>query len=70
MLNKLLRINKNELNELRYKKVILNRCCLSPEDVSTFEFETKIRPFMTIPALDDRSDDIQEIRRLVESLYL
>ena len=70
MLNKLLRINKNALNELRDKKVILNRCCLSPEDVSTFEFETKIRPFMTIPALDDRSDDIQEIRRLVESLYL
>ena len=70
MLNRLLRTNKNILNELKNKKVILNKCPLSPEDVTTFEFETKIRPFMTLPSLDDRQTDIPEIRKLIEKLYI
>ncbi len=68
MLNKVLRTNKYLLEKLKDEKVVLNQCVLSNEDVSTFEYETKLKIFDTIPPLDDRQSDIAEIRSFINKL--
>lgn len=68
MLNKVLRTNKYVLDKLKEEKVVLNKCVLSNEDVSTFEYETKLKVFHTLPPLDDRQADIAEIRAFINKL--
>ena len=43
MMNKMLRKNRKVLEQMRDKKVILNKCVLNSEDVATFEYETKLK---------------------------
>ena len=68
MLNKVLRTNKYILDKLKEEKVVLNKCVLSNEDVATFEYETKLKVFHTLPPLDDRQADIAEIRAFINKL--
>lgn len=68
MLNKVLRTNKFLLDKLKDAKIVLNRCVLSNEDIATFEYETKLKVFHTLPPLDDRQSDIGEIRNFVNKL--
>ena len=56
-LNKLLAKNPRAFINAKDKKVVLNKCCLSKQDVSDFEFETKLNTFSTIPPLNDQSDE-------------
>lgn len=56
-LNKLLARNPRAFVNARDKKVILNKCLLSKQDVSDFEYETKLKVFNTIPPLNDQSDE-------------
>lgn len=56
-LNKLLAKNPRAFINSKDKKVVLNKCLLSRQDVSDFEFETKINTFSTIPPLNDQSDE-------------
>ena len=68
MLKKLMRTNKFILDKLKDEKVVLSRCVLSNEDVATFEYESKLKVFCTIPPLDDRQTDISEIRGFINKL--
>ena len=70
MINKLLRKNKGMLDKLRNEKVILNKCCLSSEDIATFEYETKIKITHAIPPLDDRQSDIEPIKMFINKVNL
>ena len=65
MVNKMLKRSKDILEILRPKRVILNKCLLSKSDIATFEYETKLKVIDSIPALDDRRDDFNELRDFI-----
>ena len=52
--NKLVATNKEILRTLQGKKVVLNKCLLSPKDIQEFEMEANIKTFYAIPPLNDR----------------
>jgi len=70
MLNRLLRTNKYILEKLKGEKIVLNKCVLNKEDVATFEYETRLDVFYTMPPVDDRQEDIAEVRTLISKLGL
>ena len=53
-LNKLMRRNRRVFEELRGKKIILNKSLLSNSDIMDFEYEGKTKVFYNIPPLNDR----------------
>lgn len=70
MINKLIRKNRDILNFLKDKNVVLNKCNLSSEDVATFEYETKLKVFASIPNVDDRQENIEPIKRFISKIGL
>ena len=70
MVNKLLKKNKSILDTLKGTKIILNKCCLDEKDVSEFEFETKLSIIHTIPPVNDRLENIDEIRKFIQKVKM
>ena len=70
MINKMIRKNRDVLNFLKDKNVVLNKCNLSSEDVATFEYETKLKVFASIPNVDDRQENIEPIKKFIEKMIL
>ena len=70
MINKMLRKNKSVLETLKAEKVVLNKCVLNSDDVSTFEYETKLKVFATIPPVDDRQENIEAINKFISKMNL
>ena len=52
--NRLVKNNRQYLNKLVNKKVVLNKCLLSKHDISEFEMESGIKFYYDIPPLNDR----------------
>ncbi len=55
-LNKMIRKDRNILEKIQNKKVILNKSLLNPTDVKDFEYEAKCKVFYNMPPLDDKKD--------------
>lgn len=53
-LNKLMRRNRNAFNELKGKRIVLNKSLLTNKDITDFEYEAKAKVFYNIPPLDER----------------
>ena len=53
-LNKLMRRNRRVFEELKGRKIILNKSLLSNSDIMDFEYEGKTKVFYNIPPLNDR----------------
>ena len=70
MINKMLRKNKNVLEQLKNEKIVLNKCVLNSEDIATFEYETKLKVFFAIPPVDDRQNDIASVRKFISKIGL
>lgn len=70
MINKMLRKNRNILDYLKDKKVVLNRCVLDADDIATFEYETKLKVFHTIPPFDERQADCEALRKFISKMNL
>ena len=70
MLNKMIRKNKSVLETLKDEKVVLNKCVLNSDDVATFEYETKLKVFATIPPVDDRQENIEVINKFISKMSL
>ena len=70
MINRMMRKNKGILERLKDQKVILNKCALNSEDISTFEYETKLNVVFAIPPVDDRQENIEAIRRFASRINL
>ena len=70
MMNKMLRKNRKVLEEMKDKKVILNKCVLSNEDIATFEYETKLKVYATVPPVDDRQNRIEPIINFISKANL
>ena len=67
-LNKLTLINPNVFKELEGKKIILNKCLLSDNDIDNFEVEANIKVYYTIPPLNDKEDCSSIFLPLLEKL--
>ena len=67
-INKLLARSPRALENYKNKKVVLNKCLLSEQDVSDFSYETKLDIFGTIPPLNDQLDDSVELNKFLEKL--
>ena len=50
-----MRRNRRVLEELKGKKIILNKSLLSNSDIMDFEYEGKTKVFYSIPPLNDRA---------------
>ena len=68
MINRMLKRNKDILNILKPFRIILNKSLLDKQDIATFEYETKLKVVHSIPPLDDRREEIKEIREFVGKL--
>ena len=68
-LNRLMRRNRNIFEELKRKKIVLNKSMISNSDISKFEAESGSRVFFAIPPLDDRKRN-DSIRALITKLKL
>ncbi len=56
MLNKMIRRDRNVLDKIKGKKVVLNKSLLEPNDVKDFEYEARCSVFQNIPPLDDKKE--------------
>lgn len=68
-LNKLMRTNKNIFNELKGKKIILNKSLLNNKDINDLEYEARTKIFYNVPPLDERKKN-EEIVNLIDSVGL
>ncbi|MBR3199282.1 MAG: hypothetical protein IKG27_04635 [Bacilli bacterium] len=67
-LNKLLAKSPTALSSIKNKKVVLNKCALTNQDVSDFEYETKLNVFFKLPALNDQSSNNKELDEFLSKL--
>lgn len=56
--NKLVARNRDVLKKVAGRKVVLNKCLLTPKDISEFEMEAGLKTFYSIPPLNDRMPSI------------
>lgn len=70
MINKMMKKNKHILEQLRNENIILNKCMLNIEDISTFEYETKLKVLFSIPSVDDRQSSIDSIKKFINKINL
>ena len=67
-LNKLAIINPKIINDIKGKKVVLNKSLLSESEIADFEVETRIKVYYNIPPLNDKKDNSDVLSPLLEKL--
>lgn len=67
-INKLLSKNPRAFTNAKGKKIVLNMCLLSNQDVSDFEYETGLSVFHKLPGLSDQSDENQALDAFLSKL--
>lgn len=67
-LNKLVLINNNIFNELKGKKIILNKSLLDDKDIANFEVESDTKIFYNIPPINDKEDQSKILLPFLEKL--
>lgn len=67
-LNKLAMINPKVLNDIKGKKVVLNKSLLSESEIADFEVETKIKVYYAVPPLNDKKDNSDVLLPLLVKL--
>ena len=69
-LNKMMASNKDILNKLFNKKVILNKIFLSEEELKEFEMESGITILFNMSNINDRIDNSEIIQDLIDKLNI
>lgn len=67
-INKLITVNPSALRNLKSKRVILNQCLLSKNELMEFEYEAKIKSFYTLPPINERDINNNYIIDLLRKL--
>ena len=67
-LNKLAIINPKIINDIKGKKVVLNKSLLSESEIADFEVETRIKVYYNIPPLNDKKDNSDILSPLLEKV--
>ena len=69
-LNGLIRKDRQALEKLSGKKIVLNKSLLTQSDVKEFEYEAHVKMFYNIPPLDERKDHQMVLETFLEKLGL
>lgn len=69
-LNKLIQSNSNVLNQIKNKKIVLNKSYLTNKDVSEFEIESGVHVFYNLACLDERVQNNYQVNELLNKLGL
>ena len=67
-LNKMMMTHKDIFDKLYGKKIVLNKSMLTEKDVKDFEFESHSQIACNIPPLNDREDNRENLKELIELL--
>lgn len=67
-LNKAIKRDHNLLTKVSNGKLIINRSNIRDEEINNFEYETKFKVFMNIPNINERTERIQIIDKLLIKL--
>lgn len=67
-LNTLMRRDRQALERIKDKKIVLNKSLLTMNDVKEFEYEAKVKMFYNIPPLDERKDSQMVLDSFLEKL--
>ena len=67
-LQKLMALNAAALQGLRNKKVVLNQSLLSANEVSNFEYESRLKVFYNLVPLNERDKDWPELNKMLSKL--
>ena len=67
-LNRLIRNDNRIFEKVKGKKIVLNRSVLSKTDVEDFEKESGSKVFFNLPNIDDKLDNVKEIKDLLLAL--
>ena len=67
-LNTLMRRDRQALERIKDKKIVLNKSLLTVSDVKEFEYEAKVKMFYNIPPLDERKDHQMVLDSFLERL--
>lgn len=67
-LNRLMITNPKILTDIQNKTVILNQSLLTNKDVSDFEHESRLKIFYNMPPLDERKNNIEELKEFLQKL--
>lgn len=67
-LNTLIRRDRQALEKIKDKKIVLNKSLLTVSDVKEFEYEAKVKMFYNIPPLDERKDSQMVLDSFLEKL--
>lgn len=67
-LNRLIRQDNTIFEKMKGKKLVLNKSVLDSRDVSDFERESGSKIFFNIPNIDDKLDNIKEIKSFLLAL--
>lgn len=67
-LNKMIRNDRNILDKIKSKKIILNRSVLGENDIKDFEYEAKCNVFFNIPNIDDKKDKHRVLDELLNKM--
>lgn len=67
-LNRLMIVNPQILSNIKGKKVILNQSLLKSKDVTDFEYESGLKIFYNMPPLDERENNIVELKEFLNKL--
>lgn len=65
-LNKMMMSHKDIFDKLYGKKIVLNKSMLTEQDVKDFEFESHSTIACNIPPLNDREDNKESLKTLIE----
>lgn len=67
-LNKLIKGDPNHYEFLKNKKIIINRSNINSSDIDSFAYETKLNIIANIPNLDERNNELMEIKKLLKNI--
>ena len=67
-LQKLMTLNATALQGLKNKKIVLNQCLLSSNEIANFEYEARIKVFYSLPPMNERSKNQPELNKFLVKL--
>ncbi len=68
MLTKLLKKNRNALAEHKNDLILLNKSFVNDQEIPDFEYESKLKVYFNLPALNDRNNNLGPINDFLRKL--
>jgi len=69
-LSKMIMLDRKVFEKLSGKKIVLNKTLINKKDIDSFEFETNLKVFYTIPPLDEKLENKECLYPLLQKLNI